>query len=148
MVLPPLSALMTGVSSLSATHAWPFMCIQHSEPWLPRCQLRKLEPTAQDKPPGLCHRTHCTCWVNFTLSLYLLHTELEIERHGLIWNVCLQRGGIWIYLKMSKILWYCNTGGYFDLILDKVNVSCDQSLTWITVWRINCVCASLKSKSL
>ena len=78
MVLPPLSASMTGVSSLSATHAWPFMCIQHSEPWLPRCQLRKLEPTAQDKPPGLCHRTHCTCWVNFTLGLYLQYCQINI----------------------------------------------------------------------
>lgn len=76
MVLPPLSASMTGVSSLSAMHAWPFMCIQHSEPWLPRCQLRKLEPTAQDKPPGLCHRTHRTCCVNFT-SLYLQYCQIN-----------------------------------------------------------------------
>ena len=76
MVLPPLSVSMTGISSLSAMHAWPFMSIQHSEPWLPRCQLRKLEPTAQDKPPGLCHRTHCTCWVNFT-SLYLQYCQIN-----------------------------------------------------------------------
>lgn len=52
------------------------MCVQHSEPWLPRCQLRKLEPTAQDKPPGLCHRTQRTCCVNFT-SLYLQYCQFN-----------------------------------------------------------------------